>query len=73
MVLTIDGVPIRLLQQFIDEGVTPNLQKLVNGTGMRQMRSVHPTVSSVAWAGYMTGQNPGKHGIYGFIDRREGS
>ena len=39
----------------------------------RMMRSVLPTVSNVAWACYTTGRNPGKHGIYGFIDRRTGT
>ncbi len=33
------------------------------------MRSVLPTVSSVAWASIVTGCNPGKHNIFGFIDR----
>ena len=32
------------------------------------MRSSVPTVSSVSWTGFMTGRNPGKHGIYGFTD-----
>jgi predicted AlkP superfamily phosphohydrolase/phosphomutase len=34
------------------------------------MRSVLPTVSSVAWASYMTGVNPAKHNIFGFVERR---
>jgi predicted AlkP superfamily phosphohydrolase/phosphomutase len=34
------------------------------------MKSVFPTISSVAWSTYMTGKNPGKHGIFGFVDRR---
>jgi predicted AlkP superfamily phosphohydrolase/phosphomutase len=33
------------------------------------MNSVYPTISSVAWASFMTGVNPGVHNIYGFIDR----
>ncbi|MBZ0252668.1 MAG: alkaline phosphatase family protein, partial [Candidatus Methylomirabilis sp.] len=32
-----------------------------------------PCVSSVAWASYMTGKNPGKHGILGFVDRKMGT
>jgi len=73
MVLSIDGVPIGLLRQLMGEGVIPNMAALAEQVGVRQMRSVQPTVSCVAWAGYMTGKNPGKHGIYGFIDRREDS
>jgi predicted AlkP superfamily phosphohydrolase/phosphomutase len=37
------------------------------------MRSSIPTVSSVSWTGFMTGKNPGKHGIYGFTDVRPGT
>src|SRR5438477_230380 len=37
------------------------------------MRSSIPTISSVSWTGFMTGQNPGKHGIYGFTDVKPGT
>jgi len=73
IVLSIDGVPIDLLKRLIQEGVMPKLAELASHFGIRSMRSVHPTVSCVAWAGYSTGMNPGKHGIYGFIDRRPNS
>ncbi|MBN2376155.1 MAG: alkaline phosphatase family protein [Sedimentisphaerales bacterium] len=72
MILSIDGVPFGLMRRMLDEGVMPNLAKLEQGSRMRQMRSVQPTVSCVAWSCYMTGMNPAKHGIYGFIDRRDG-
>jgi predicted AlkP superfamily phosphohydrolase/phosphomutase len=72
-VLSIDGVPYGLMRRMLDEGIMPHLAGLVEQVGLRQMRSVQPTVSCVAWSSYMTGRNPGKHGIYGFIDRREGS
>ena len=37
------------------------------------MRSVRPTISSVAWTSFMTGKNPGRHNIYGFLDMRPNS
>jgi predicted AlkP superfamily phosphohydrolase/phosphomutase len=58
---------------MIDGGEVSNLGSIASRAGLRKMRSVHPTVSCVAWATYATGRNPGKHGIYGFIDRREGT
>ncbi len=72
MVYSIDGVPHGLMQRMFDEGIMPNLANLASQTGLRQMRSIQPCVSCVAWTCFMTGKNPGKHGIYGFIDRREG-
>ena len=73
MVLSIDGVPFGLLERLLQEGVMPHLAQLVEQTGMQPMRSVQPTVSCVAWSSYMTGCNPGKHGVLGFIDRRADS
>jgi len=73
MVLSIDGVPFGLLRRLLQEGNMPNLSQVVEQVGMQPMRSVQPTVSCVAWSSYMTGCNPGKHGVLGFIDRREGS
>ena len=73
MVLSIDGVPYGLVEKMIDRGDMPNLASLVSQNGLKKMRSVQPTVSCVAWSSYMTGVNPGKHGIYGFIDRQPGT
>ena len=73
VVLSIDGVPYGLVQRMIAQGDIPNLASVISRFGLRKMRSVQPTVSCVAWSTYMTGSNPGKHGIYGFIDRKEGT
>jgi len=73
VVLSIDGVPYGLAQRMIEQGDMPNLASLAAQAGLRKMRSIQPTVSCVAWSSYMTGCNPGKHGIHGFIDRREGT
>lgn len=70
-VLSIDGVPFGLLQTMLSKGLMPNLAVLAEKEGMRRMRSAQPAVSCVAWSSFMTGRNPGKHGIYGFVDRAE--
>jgi predicted AlkP superfamily phosphohydrolase/phosphomutase len=68
-ILALDGVPYSLLKRLITDGVMPNLKSLVQDDNLRQMNSVMPSISSVAWASFMTGKNPGGHGIYGFIER----
>ena len=74
VVLSIDGVPHGLLNELMAAGHMPAMARLCEQHGQpRMMRSVLPTVSCVAWACYATGRNPGKHGIFGFIDRRPGS
>ncbi len=70
-VLGLDGMPFALAQQLFEQGVMPTFKKLTEERGsFRSMDSVLPPVSSVAWASFMTGKNPGNHNIFGFIDRR---
>jgi predicted AlkP superfamily phosphohydrolase/phosphomutase len=73
VVISIDGVPYSFVKERIAAGALPNFKKLVATGALRRMRSVQPCVSSVAWASYMTGKNPGKHGIFGFIEKKPGS
>lgn len=68
-ILGLDGVPFTLLRDAFAAGKLPQLKRLSEGGTFAQLRSVVPTISSVAWASFMTGHNPGKHGIYGFIER----
>src|SRR5262245_61036634 len=51
----------------------PALGALVAGGTLAPMRSSIPTISSVSWTTFMTGRNPGRHGVYGFTDVRPGS
>ena len=71
--LGIDGVPYTYFQKLLQEGQLPHFGKLVQEGDFRRMNSVHPTVSCVAWSSFMTGQNPAKHNIYGFVDRQPNS
>jgi predicted AlkP superfamily phosphohydrolase/phosphomutase len=65
----LDGTPYSFLKRLIDEGRMPNAARLAQQGSLRQMDSMWPWVSSVAWSTMMTGVNPAKHGIFGFIDR----
>ncbi|MGA1874081.1 MAG: alkaline phosphatase family protein, partial [bacterium] len=70
-VIGLDGVPYTFLTHPKNDGKFPRMQAFFHdpkGSFLR-MRSVIPTVSSVAWSSFMTGRNPAKHNIYGFIDR----
>jgi len=68
-VLALDGTPYSLLQRFTADGLMPNLRSLIKADNFRSMNSVLPCVSSVAWASFMTGCSPLRHGIFGFIER----
>ena len=68
-VLSLDGVSHSFVLGAVKSGLMPNMARLLREGSWARMNSVLPTVSTVAWATYMTGVNPGKHGIFGFVDR----
>jgi predicted AlkP superfamily phosphohydrolase/phosphomutase len=65
----LDGTPYTFMKRLIEEGRAPNAARLVEQGSLLRMDSVWPWVSSVAWSTMMTGVNPAKHNIFGFIDR----
>ena len=69
VVIGLDGTPFSLIRRLADEGRMPAVADLLARGSLREMRSVVPTVSSVAWTSITTGCNPGRHGLYGFVDR----
>jgi predicted AlkP superfamily phosphohydrolase/phosphomutase len=69
----IDGVPFSLIKKITDDGTMPNLASLFKTGDLRQMSVSIPEISSVSWSSFMTGTDSGNHGIYGFMDVRDGS
>ncbi len=69
VVLALDGVPFSLLNWLLKKGVMPHLQQLVQKANFQQILSVHPPISSVAWAAFLTGAGPAQSGITGFLER----
>ncbi len=73
VVLGIDGLPFEFAKGLLGGEVMPRLAAIAARGDFRQMDSVHPCVSTAAWTSFITGVQPGKHGLYGFVDRRDGS
>ncbi|MGD9318157.1 MAG: alkaline phosphatase family protein [Anaerolineae bacterium] len=65
----LDGTPYTFMKRLIEEGRAPNAARLAEQGSLLRMDSMWPWVSSVAWSTMMTGVNPAKHNIFGFIDR----
>jgi hypothetical protein len=72
-VIGLDGVGAPLIEALTDAGVMPRMAALRRGGTLARMTSSIPTISSVSWSGFMTGTNPGRHGIYGFTDVKRDS
>jgi predicted AlkP superfamily phosphohydrolase/phosphomutase len=72
-VIGLDGVPFGLLQSLAAADVMPAMKRLIKDGCLQKMKASLPEVSSVSWTSFMTGTNPGTHGIFGFTDLREHS
>lgn len=70
LIVGLDGVPFSFAMRQVQAGRMPNLARIFAAGTVRPLNSSWPFVSSVAWSSFMTGTNPGKHNIYGFVDRR---
>lgn len=72
-VVGLDGVPIGLLERLANDGVMPNIAARIEAGHLRSMRASLPEISSVSWTSFMTGAQPGEHGIFGFTDINPGT
>jgi predicted AlkP superfamily phosphohydrolase/phosphomutase len=69
IVIGIDGLDPKLLQQFADEGALPNFKRLIDAGDFKPLGTTMPPLSPVAWSTFITGMDPGGHGIFDFIHR----
>ena len=69
LILGMDGLDAGLLRRWMDEGKLPTFRKLAAEGGFAPLRTSDPPQSPVAWANFITGTNPGGHGIFDFIHR----
>ena len=72
-VIGLDGVPCSLLNDLVQEGIMPAISRLITSGHLHKMKASLPEVSSVSWTNFMTGTNPGTHGIFGFTDFKKDS
>ena len=67
LVIGLDGVTFDLLGPWIEAGELPNLQRLMQQGAWGKLRSTLPPISSSSWSSFVTGVNPGKHGLVDFV------
>lgn len=69
IVLGFDGLDYAVTRQLMDRGRLPNFSKLAGAGGFTPLRTSIPPQSPVAWSTFITGLDPGGHGIFDFIHR----
>ena len=72
-VIGLDGTPASYLRRRIADGFLPHLAELSRQGTLMSARAPLPPISSVSWASASTGVNPGRHGVFGFVERKPGS
>jgi len=66
-VIGLDGATLDLIRPWASDGKLPHLAEIMATGAFGKLRStIHP-LTAPAWTSFMTGKNPGKHGIYDFI------
>ncbi len=68
-VVGVDGMDPVILRRLMDEGHMPNFAKLASEGSFQSLGTSNPPQSPVAWSNFVTGMNPGGHGIFDFIHR----
>ena len=69
LVLGFDGMDPKILKTLVEEGKLPNFEHLMKTGDFKPLTTSMPPQSPVAWANFITGMNPGGHGIFDFIHR----
>ena len=66
--IALDGASPDLINKWIDEGYLENLSKIRSQGLSGNLESTFPPLTGPAWSSFHTGVNPGKHGIYTWLD-----
>jgi len=67
LIIGLDGASFTVLRPLVDSGALPNMGRLLDKGASGELRSTVPPVTGPAWASFMTGKHPGKHGVYDFV------
>ena len=62
-----------MLVELGKRGRLPHISAILETGSFGRMSVTIPEISSVSWSSFMTGTQPGEHGIYGFMDLEPGT
>jgi predicted AlkP superfamily phosphohydrolase/phosphomutase len=73
LIIGIDGATLDLIKPWAEEGKLPTFKGLLEEGVHGDLKSTFPPLTAAAWTSFMSGKNPGKHGLYDFIEPQPGS
>lgn len=71
--LGLDGMDPQIVHRMMKAGQLPNFAKVARQGTFGALGTSDPPQSPVAWANFITGCNPGTHGIFDFVHRDPGT
>ena len=69
LIVGIDGATWDVIDPLMAAGRMPNLARLVKEGARAPLNSTTPPMTLPSWSSMLTGTNPGKHGIFDFVQR----
>jgi predicted AlkP superfamily phosphohydrolase/phosphomutase len=66
LALAFDGADYELVRRWMSEGRLPTISRLAREGAFGPLRSTIPAFTPTAWSSFLTGLNPGRHGIFNF-------
>lgn len=73
MCIGLDGATFDIIDPLLRKNKLPNLKKIIGEGSRGYLNSVISPFSPQAWSSFMTGVNPGKHGVFGFREKMHNS
>jgi predicted AlkP superfamily phosphohydrolase/phosphomutase len=73
LILGLDGATLDLVEPWTADGTLPNLARLLRGGAWGRLASTMPAATFPSWTTFMTGVNPGRHGVFDFTRRDPGA
>lgn len=69
IILGLDGATWDILRPLLKTGHLPELEAIVTEGQTGSLKSTFPPITAPAWLSMATGQNPGKTGVFYFLNR----
>jgi predicted AlkP superfamily phosphohydrolase/phosphomutase len=67
LVIGLDGATLDLARPWAEAGFLPTFRRLLREGAWGELTTVIPPVTGPAWSSFLTGMNPGRHGLYDFM------
>lgn len=73
VVIALDGVTLDLIEPWAAAGHLPTFKELLDHGAVARLESTQPPITGAAWTSFQTGVQPGRHGVFDWLARKDGS